>query len=105
MTKHKEKKCKCKWPNGAILKGITERGGWLCSKCGEEIKELRLIMLVIIYQRLKQIIGVKIMGKESKERVCTITINVEGEPAEYLTHVVNSGLHTVEEVDKKTENQ
>jgi len=39
MTKHKEKKCKCKWPNGAILKGITERGGWLCSKCGEEIKE------------------------------------------------------------------
>jgi len=67
------------------------------------------------------------MGKESKERVCTITINVEGEPAEYLTHVeiggkvytmdeieeirsyteqgLNSGLHTVEEVDKKTENQ
>ncbi len=39
MTKHKEKKCKCKWPNGAILKGITERGGWLCSKCGEEIKD------------------------------------------------------------------
>lgn len=78
MTKHKEKKCKCKWPNGAILKGITERGGWICSKCGEEIKD-------VLEEKLKKACVEKfidLLDKDMKAR--------ELEMVEYLNRTVDA---------------